>query len=81
MEKLLDSEDFAKVNKSFADCYGILERMLKTKTGGLKKHKEIRSALHTYDLTVELVKELLKFKHQMAKAEGASAAPQNTPKK
>ena len=81
MEKLIETEQFEKVNKSFAGCYGILERMLKNKAGGLKKQKEVRSAIQAYDLTVQLVKELLKFKQQLAKTEAPQGAPQSGVKK
>lgn len=65
IEKLLDSEDFSKVNKTMLACYDTLERMLKNKTGGLKKQQMIRQALKSYDLTIDLIKELLKIKYQL----------------
>ncbi len=65
IEKLIQTEDFSKVNESVSSCYDTLEKMLKNKTGGLKKQKGIRSALKAYDLTIDLIRELLKTKYEL----------------
>lgn len=66
LEKLIETEDFAKVSASFSASYGVLESMLKEKGQGLKKQKGVRAALKAYDLTVDLIRELLKTKYSMA---------------
>lgn len=65
IEKLVQTEDFSKVNESVSGCYDTLEKMLKNKTGGLKRQKGIRSALKAYDLTIDLIRELLKTKYDL----------------
>lgn len=65
IEKLIDSEDFVKVNQSMSQGYDTLERMLKQK-GGLKKQKSIRQALKAYDLSIDLLRFLLKTKYELA---------------
>ena len=65
IEKLIDTEDFAKVNQTISTSYDLLERMLKGKSGGLKKQKMIRQALKAYDLTIDLIRILLKTKYEM----------------
>lgn len=67
MEKLIETEGFEKINQTFSASYDTLERMLKNKTGGLGKQKLIRQALQAYDLTIDLIRELLKVKYQMIK--------------
>ncbi len=67
IEKLIDTEDFSKVNQTVSACYDLLERMLKNKTGGLKKQKAIRASLKAYDLTIDLIRELLKTKYELVK--------------
>lgn len=67
MEKLIETEGFEKINQTFSACYDTLERMLKNKTGGLGRQKLIRQALQAYDLTIDLIRELLKVKYQMIK--------------
>lgn len=65
IEKLIETEDFIKVNKTISASYDALERMQKQKSGGLKKQKTIRQALKAYDLTIDLIRDLLKTKHEM----------------
>lgn len=65
IEKLIETEDFNKVNKTISASYDTLERMQKNKTGGLKRQKAVRQALKSYDLTIDLIRYLLKTKHEM----------------
>lgn len=65
LEKLIDSEDFSKVNPSMTSCYAQLERMGKNKTGGLSRQKKIHQILKAFDLTVDLIRVLLKTKYEM----------------
>lgn len=67
IEKLIETEDFSKVNQTVSACYDLLERMLKNKAGGLKKQKAIRAGLRAYDLTIDLIRELLKTKYELVK--------------
>lgn len=65
IEKLIESEDFAKINQSISQAYETLERMIKNKIGGLAKQKKVRAALKAYDLTIDLIRDLLKTKYDM----------------
>lgn len=65
MEKLLETEDFNRINESMSRGYEQLEKMLSQKTGGLGKQKNLRKALKAYDLTIALLRELLKKKYEM----------------
>lgn len=67
IQNLIETENFEKVNKSMSEAYDTLERQLKQKTGGLKKQKAIRQALKSFDLTIDLIRELLKTKYDMIK--------------
>lgn len=67
IEKLIETEDFSKIQSSFSTCYEALERMLKKKVGGLKKQGQIRQAIKAYDLTIDLLRLLLKTKYEMVK--------------
>lgn len=86
MEKLIETEDFAKVNKTMSVCYDTLERMLKAKSSGLQKKKHIRQALKAYDLTIDLIRDLLKIKYEIIQraqkeAKGHKKAPEGKWKK
>lgn len=65
IEKIIETEDFSQIKGSMATCYESLERQLKDKTGGLKKQKSIRQALKAYDLTMDLIRDLLKTKQEL----------------
>ena len=73
IEKLIETEDFSGVNQTVSACYDKLEKMLKAKSGGLKKQKNVRAALKAYDLTIDLIRELLKTKYNLAKKQQAEA--------
>lgn len=82
IEKLLENEDFSQVNASFSQAYQKLEKMLNDRSLGLKAQKKAQMALKAYELTVDLIKELLKVKYEMAKkkAEGAPDAKESKKK-
>lgn len=65
IEKLIETEDFDAVNQSISSEYKSLSAILDDKTAGLKKHKEARKAMKAYELTTDLLKELLKLKFAM----------------
>ena len=67
IEALLDSEDFDRLNKSFGEAYNKLSALLDNKSAGLKTQKEARAAMKAYELTTDLLKELLKLKYAMQK--------------
>ncbi|MFO1464580.1 MAG: hypothetical protein U1F66_12470 [bacterium] len=73
IEKLIETEDFDAVNKSFGHSFEELEKIAKQKSG-LGKGKSAKKAMRSYELTMDLFKELLKLKYQMMevlKKEGA----------
>lgn len=65
IENLIETEDFEGLNKSFSESYGKLKAILDDKSAGLKKHKEARKAMKSYELTTDLLKELLQLKFAM----------------
>lgn len=67
IEKLIETEDFDKINASFEKAYQELEQIAKAKDG-LGKGKAAKKAMRAYELTMELFKELLKLKYQMIEA-------------
>lgn len=67
IERLIDTEDFDAVNKSFAMAYGELEKVARQKAG-LGKAKQAKKAMKSYELVMDLLKELLKLKYQMQEA-------------
>lgn len=77
IEKLIQTEDFSKINQTFSTSYDLLEKMLKTKSGGMAKQKKIRAALKAYDLTIDLVRELLKTKYELIRQRQTSGSSKN----
>ena len=64
IEKLIDSEDFNKLNASFADAYQKLEKISKEKKG-LGKNRDAKKAMKALENIAELLKELLKIKYRL----------------
>lgn len=64
IEKLIETEQFDEVNKSFGDAYEALQQVAKAKSG-LGKGKSAKKAMRAYELTMDLFKELLKLKYQI----------------
>lgn len=79
IEGLLDKENFNEVNRSFADAYGRLEKRLSDKALGLAGKKKVRTAMRSYELTVELIRELLALKYQMMNQSTAATTPAAVP--
>lgn len=71
MEQLLESEQFDAVNTSFSQGYEKLEKIMNDRSAGLKKQKEAEGSLKAYELTVELIKELLQIKREIVKNQQA----------
>lgn len=64
IEKLIDSEDFNEINRSFTTAYKELEKISKEKKG-LKKNKEAKKAMQALEKVIDLLKELLQIKYRM----------------
>jgi hypothetical protein len=64
IERLIDTEEFDPINKSFAAAYGALEKIARQKAG-LAKAKQAKKAMKAYQLVMDLLKEFLKLKYQM----------------
>jgi len=67
IERLIDTEEFDPINKSFAAAYGELEKVARQKAG-LGKAKMAKKAMRAYELVMDILKELLKLKYQMIEA-------------
>ena len=67
IERLIDTEEFDPINKSFATAYGELEKVARQKAG-LGKAKLAKKAMRSYELVMDILKELLKLKYQMMEA-------------
>lgn len=64
IEKLIDSEDFSKVNAAFERTYNDLSSEAKVKRG-LKKSRDAKKAMRAIELTINLFKELLEIKYRI----------------
>jgi len=64
IEKLIESENFDEINKSFGTGFEELNKISKQKSG-LGKGKSAKKAMRAYELAMDLFKELLKLKYQM----------------
>ena len=73
IEKLIETENFSRVNQTVSACYDKLEKMLKGKSGGLSRQKAVGGALKAYDLTIDLLRDLLKIKYDIIKKKQAEA--------
>lgn len=73
IEELLETENFDRLNESFGESYKKLEKIMMDNSEGLKKQKEARKAMEAYELTTELIKELLKVKYQILQAQKAES--------
>jgi len=77
IEKLIEGEDFDKINLSFTVAYDELEKLTKAK-GGFGKSKDAKKAMKAIEKVMDLLRDLLKLKYQMmeAGAMGEASAPQ-----
>lgn len=73
IEEILETENFDRLNKGFSEAYTKLENIMKDKTIGLKKQKAAQSAMQAYELTTELMNELLKIKYEIMKIRAQAA--------
>jgi hypothetical protein len=63
VERLIDSEDFDKTNKTFEEAYVILDEINRKKRG-LKKGRDAKKAMKAIEHVVDLFKELLEIKYR-----------------
>lgn len=64
IERLIETEDFDKINKSFTAAYDGLEKIAKGR-GGLGKSRDAKKAMKAIERVMDLMRELLKLKYQM----------------
>jgi hypothetical protein len=76
IEKLIDSEDFSKINQSLTAAYEELEKVSKAR-GGMGKSRDAKKAMKAIERVMDLLRELLKVKYRLS--EGGAPTPQ--PKK
>ncbi|MBI2083125.1 MAG: hypothetical protein HYT76_06105 [Deltaproteobacteria bacterium] len=69
--KLLETEDFNRVNKNFMATFQALEKMSKMK--GLKKASDARKGMKAIERVMDLLRELLKKKYEIMEKNGNSA--------
>lgn len=72
IEKLLASEDFTPVNKSFSAIYKALETVSRGR-GGMGKTAEARKAMKAIERVMDLLRDLLKLKYDMPANAGDSS--------
>lgn len=65
VERLIDSEEFGPVNKAFETAYKELGEFQQKKKG-LKKSRDAKKAMTAIEHVVDLFKELLKIKYELA---------------
>ena len=65
IEKILQSEDFNKINRSFTAAYGHLEKITKER-GGFGKLRDARKAMKAIERVMDLLRYLLKLKYELA---------------
>jgi len=73
IERLLQTEDFNKINRSFTAAYEQLEKISKGR-GGLGKSRDARKGMKAIERVMDLLRDLLKLKYQLA--EGGETTPQ-----
>ena len=73
IDHLLQTEDFDRINKSFAEAYDTMEKLSKSR-GGLGKSRDARKVMRAIERVTDLLKDLLKLKYQMDR--GGEQTPQ-----
>lgn len=82
IEKVIETEDFGEYSTSFNENYEALERLTSQKNLGVSKQNKARKIMKAYDLTVDLIRELLALKQDMVqKQAGSEAEEKKSPKK
>ncbi|OGP12281.1 MAG: hypothetical protein A3I75_07095 [Deltaproteobacteria bacterium RIFCSPLOWO2_02_FULL_50_16] len=65
VEKLIDGEDFTKVNKNFTSAYKELEKI--SHETGLGRASQARKAMVALEWVMDLFREILKLKYRLMK--------------
>ncbi len=73
IEHLIQTEDFDRINRSFAAAYEALEKMTKGR-GGLGKARDAKKGMKAIERVMDLLRELLRLKYQMN--QGGGSGPQ-----
>ena len=69
--RLLETENFNRVNKNFTEAYAALEKISKIK--GLKKAADARKGMKAIERVMDLLKDLLRRKYQTVEAKGVQS--------
>ena len=72
IERLIESEDFDRINKTFTAAYEELERQTKS-SGGLGRSRDAKKAMKALERVMDLLRELLKVKYQIQSNEPEKA--------
>jgi hypothetical protein len=64
VEKLVDTEDFVEINEAFEVAYTNLDEIAHKKKG-FKIHRDVKRAMRSLELTLELFRELLALKYKL----------------
>lgn len=64
IERLIETEDFSKINASFKAAYSSLEKIGRG-GGGMGKSKDARKAMKAIERIMDLLRDLLKIKYQL----------------
>lgn len=65
IEDLIETENFEQVNQTFAEAYDKLEKIHADLSQGTKKQKAARKIMQAYELTTQLMNELLLIKRDL----------------
>ncbi len=65
IERLIETEDFSKINASFQAAYGSLEKIGRGGSG-MGKSRDARKAMKAIERIMDLLRDLLKIKYQLA---------------
>lgn len=66
--RLLETEDFEKVNQDFTKAYESLEKVSKSK--GLGKSSDAKRGMRAIERVMDLLRDLLRIKYQMGEKSG-----------
>lgn len=67
IERLLETEEFDKINKSFTAAYEALEKISKGRggVGGSSRNQAARKGMKAIERVMDLLRELLRLKYQI----------------
>jgi hypothetical protein len=76
VEKLIDTENFDVVNGAFEDAYAALAEISKKKKG-MKTQRDVKRAMKSLELTMDLFRELLSIKFRLQEEAAAREKEKN----